>query len=78
MAHLAETGVHLEVCPSSNVQTDVVAAYSDHPVDRLHRQGISLGINTDTRTVTDVTLTRSTSGYTTLSAGAPRNSWPAI
>jgi adenosine deaminase len=56
MAHLAETGVHLEVCPSSNVQTDVVATYEDHPVDRLYRQGISLGINTDTRTVTDVTL----------------------
>jgi adenosine deaminase len=58
MAHLAATGVHLEVCPTSNVQTDVVAAYSDHPVDRLYRQGLSLGINTDTRTVTDVTLTQ--------------------
>jgi adenosine deaminase len=77
MAHLAETGVHLEVCPSCNVQTDVVATYRDHPVDRLYRyeapsgitmvngpssmvrdrRGISLGINTDTRTVTDVTLT---------------------
>jgi len=56
MAHLAATGVHLEVCPSCNVQTDVVPTYSDHPVDRLYRQGISLGISTDTRTVTDVTL----------------------
>ena len=58
MAHLVATGVHLEVCPSCNVQTDVVPAYGDHPVDRLYRQGISLGINTDTRTVTDVTLTQ--------------------
>ena len=57
MAHLAATGVHLEVCPTSNVQTDVVPAYGDHPVDRLYRWGLSLGINTDTRTVTDVTLT---------------------
>jgi adenosine deaminase len=56
MAHLAETGVHLEACPSCNVQTDVVATYEDHPVDRLYRRGISLGINTDTRTITDVTL----------------------
>ena len=59
------------------MQTDVVATYRDHPVDRLYRyetppgstmvngpssmvrdrQGISLGISTDTRTVTDVTLT---------------------
>ena len=57
MAHLAATGIHLEVCPTSNVQTDVVPAYNDHPVDRLYRQGLSLGISTDTRTVTDVTLT---------------------
>ena len=58
MAHLAAAGIHLEVCPTSNVQTDVVPAYSDHPVDRLHRRGISLGISTDTRTITDVTLTQ--------------------
>ena len=57
MAHLAATGIHLEVCPTSNVQTDVVATYEDHPVDRLYRRGISLGISTDTRTITDVTLT---------------------
>ena len=58
MAHLVATGVHLEVCPTSNIQTDVVPAYGDHPVDRLYRLGLSLGINTDTRTVTDVTLTQ--------------------
>jgi adenosine deaminase len=58
MAHLVATGVHLEVCPSCNVQTDVVATYEDHPVDRLYRRGISLGISTDTRTITDVTLTQ--------------------
>jgi len=27
-------------------------------VDRLYREGISLGINTDTRTITNITLTR--------------------
>jgi adenosine deaminase len=58
VAHLRATGVHLEVCPSCNVQTDIVAAYRDHPVDALYRQGVSLGISTDTRTITDVTLTK--------------------
>ena len=81
LAHLAETGIHLEVCPSCNVQTDVVATYRVHPVNRLYQyrpgsdssddanmvngqssivrnRGISLGISTDTRTVTDVTLTQ--------------------
>ena len=31
--HLAETGIHLEVCPSSNVQTDLCDTYADHPID---------------------------------------------
>jgi adenosine deaminase len=57
LAHLRATGVHLEVCPSSNVQTDVVPVYRDHPVDALYRHGMSLGISTDSRTVTDLSLT---------------------
>ena len=78
MAYLVATGVHLEACPTCNVQTDVVAAYSDHPVDRLYRQGLSLGINTDTRTVTDVTLTQEYERLHDSSAGAPTSSWPSI
>ena len=58
VTHLRAAGVHLEVCPSCNVQTDIVPAYHDHPVDALYRQGVSLGISTDTRTITDVTLTK--------------------
>lgn len=54
--HLHRQRIHLEVCPTSNVQTRTCAAYSDHPIDRLFRAGVSLGINTDTRTITDVTL----------------------
>jgi len=54
--HLRRANIHLEVCPSSNVQTRTSAAYADHPVDRLFRAGVSLGINTDARTITNVTL----------------------
>jgi adenosine deaminase len=54
--HLRDTRIHLEVCPSSNVQTRTTAAYADHCIDRLYRAGISVGINTDARTITDVTL----------------------
>ncbi|NTU81711.1 MAG: adenosine deaminase, partial [Chloroflexales bacterium] len=56
--HLRATGLHLELCPSCNVQIDVVPTYADHPVDRLYRQGVSVGISTDTRTITSVTLLR--------------------
>jgi adenosine deaminase len=54
--HLKANDIHLEVCPTSNVQTDVCAAMADHPVDRLYRAGVSVGINTDARTMVDVTL----------------------
>ncbi len=54
--HLKRERIHLEVCPTSNVQTRACLTYADHPVDRLFRAGVSLGINTDTRTITNVTL----------------------
>jgi len=53
---LAARGVHLEVCPSCNVQTGIYRSLGDHPIDRLRRAGVSVGINTDARTVTGVTL----------------------
>ena len=55
---LVEKGIHLEVCPSSNVQTNVYDTLADHPVDRLRRAGISMGINTDSRTLSNTTLER--------------------
>lgn len=58
IAHLRRHGIHLEVCPTSNIQTNVYADYPDHPVDRLYEAGLSVGINTDARTVTDITLTQ--------------------
>ena len=54
--HLKAKRIHLELCPSSNMQTCVCSAYQDHPANRLFRAGVSLGINTDARTITNVTL----------------------
>jgi adenosine deaminase len=54
--HLRAQRIHLEICPSSNVQTRVVEEYRHHPVDRMLRTGLSLGINTDARTITNITL----------------------
>lgn len=53
---LQETQVHLEVCPSSNLQTNIYEGIEDHPVGRLFEAGLSMGINTDARTITDTTL----------------------
>lgn len=55
--YLAQHDLHLEVCPTCNIQIDVYEKYSDHPIDRLYQAGVSVGINTDARTLSDITLT---------------------
>lgn len=55
---LRAQGIHLEICPASNIQTNMYATYADHPIDRLYRQGLSLGVSTDTRTITPITLSQ--------------------
>lgn len=57
MAHLRKTGIHLEVCPSSNVQTNMYECYANHPVKDLPDSGVSFNINTDCRTVCNLSLT---------------------
>ncbi len=55
--YLRARNIHLEACPTSNLQTNMYADYADHPIDRLYRSGVSVGVNTDTRTITHITLT---------------------
>ena len=47
MAHLAEHGITLEVCPTSNVRTRAVAAIEDHPLPILVAAGVPVTINSD-------------------------------
>jgi len=54
---LKSARIHLEVCPTSNVQTCICENFAGHAVDRLYRAGVPLSISTDTRTITNVTLT---------------------
>lgn len=54
--YLKEHNIHLEVCPKSNVQTNVYDNITDHQIDELYNAGVSLSLNTDTRTISDVTL----------------------
>ena len=55
---LAASDVHLEVCPTCNVLIDVFEDLPSHPVDRLLQAGVSLGINSDGRTIPLLTLGR--------------------
>lgn len=56
IAHLKQHGIHLEMCPSSNVQTNAVATHADHCIDELMRDGVSVSVNTDSRTMGNLTL----------------------
>jgi adenosine deaminase len=48
--------VPLEVAPSSNVQTGAYPSLAGHPVDRLHRLGFAVTLNTDNRLMSGVTV----------------------
>ncbi|MGB2910676.1 MAG: hypothetical protein WBB55_08865 [Anaerolineales bacterium] len=58
LEHLRQHNIHLEVCPTCNVQTDVCQTYSDHPISDIYDAGLSISVNTDTRAITNITLTQ--------------------
>jgi aminodeoxyfutalosine deaminase len=47
LRHLAETGVPLEVCPSSNVATRAVASLEEHPIRAFRDAGVTVTVNSD-------------------------------
>lgn len=57
--------VHLEASPTSNLQTGAARALTggdraqldEHPFDMLYQLGFNVGVNTDNRLVSGVTLT---------------------
>jgi adenosine deaminase len=56
--HLRKHGIHLELCPSSNVQIiPSIGSLEEHPIDRLYCAGVPLSVNTDSRMLTPATLT---------------------
>jgi adenosine deaminase len=57
--HLRQKRVHLELCPSSNVQIiPSIGSMHEHPIDQLYRAGVSLNVNTDSRMLTPTTMTK--------------------
>ncbi len=49
LAELRGRGVHLEICPTSNVHTGAAASLALHPIHALWRAGVSLSFHTDNR-----------------------------
>src|SRR5690606_22619019 len=47
LAHLAEQGITLEVCPSSNIATRAVASLDEHPIRLFREAGVPITVNSD-------------------------------
>ena len=58
IAMIRENGIQLDTAPTSNAQTKAVRRLDEHPLRRFHEQGIKVTISTDSRTVSDITLTQ--------------------
>lgn len=54
---LKNNDILLEICPTSNVQTNSVDIYDNHPIKKLYLSDIAISINTDNKTVSNITLT---------------------
>lgn len=49
--------ITLEVCPTSNLNTQMFPDYQSHPIKKLLDLGIKVTVSTDNRTISNVTLT---------------------
>ena len=58
LAHLAERGIPLEVCPSSNVATRAVASLEEHPIRAFRDAGVTITVNSDDPPMFATTLNR--------------------
>jgi aminodeoxyfutalosine deaminase len=56
MAHLADAGIPLEVCPTSNVRTRSVPTLAEHPLPALVAAGVLVSINSDDPPMFSTTL----------------------
>ena len=56
LKELAEEGIPLELCPTSNLNTNIYPSLEDYPLPELMGAGVKVTINTDNTMVSGVTL----------------------
>ena len=54
--HLAKSGIVLELCPTSNLNTNIFPDMPSYPLRKLMDAGVKVTVNTDNMTVSGVTL----------------------
>jgi adenosine deaminase len=58
MAFVKEQGVLIEACPTSNLHTKAIHDLTKHPIHNFYKNGVAININTDNRTVSDISLSQ--------------------
>jgi adenosine deaminase len=56
VAELAERGIPLGICPTSNLVLRVYGSMAEHPVETLRRAGVRVSVNTDDPSLLGTTL----------------------
>jgi adenosine deaminase len=57
VAEVRAHGVHLEICPTSNLHTGAAASLALHPIHDLWRHGVSLSFHTDNKLMSRIDQT---------------------
>lgn len=57
LKRVIDNKIVLEVCPTSNINTNVFSSYKEHNIKKLYDLGVKVTVNTDNRTVSNITLT---------------------
>jgi adenosine deaminase len=58
MRYVCDHRIPLEVCLSSNVQTHTVPSIKEHPFGYYFKQGLRVTLNTDSRLISDTTVSK--------------------
>jgi len=51
-----KNNILLEICPTSNIQTNVFDEYYNHPIYKLYKDKVNISINTDNMTISNIDL----------------------
>ncbi len=56
LAYLRDSGISLDICPTSNIRTGAIENIADHPAADFLRRGLKIGLSTDDPTLFGVSL----------------------
>ena len=56
--YIRDHQIHLEMAPTSNLQTGAAQSYKEHPAAALHALGFNVALNTDNRLMSNTSLSR--------------------